>query len=265
MTRGKLVNDSGLWERAAVLAGLALLVVLAWAYTVYWAGALATAPAEMTTGMRMGGMVMPALHVWGPADFGLALAMWAVMMVAMMTPSAVPMVLTYHKLVRGWGSVGTTALFFAGYLLVWTAFSAAATAAQGLLQGTGALSPMLTTASPLFGGLVLIAAGAFQLTPLKQACLTQCRTPLGFFMTEWREGRRGAFIMGVRHGAFCTGCCWLLMAVLFVVGLMNLFWIAVLSAYVLLEKMLPGGRKLSWIAGAALMGWGAWLVLGALR
>ena len=141
-----------------------------------------------------------------------------------------------------WG----TAVFYLGYLLIWTLFSAVATVTQGALHAATLLSPMMETTSPVLGGVILIAAGVFQFTPLKYACLSHCRTPLGYFMTEWREGRWGALVMGIRHGAYCVGCCWLMMALLFVAGVMNLFWIAVIAAYVLLEKVLPDGQKVSW-------------------
>ena len=258
-------------DRTIVLTGLGILVLLSWVYLIYLAwGMMDMMPMPATgIGMEIGmEMAMPAIQPWGAVDYWLMFVMWAVMMFAMMTPSAAPMVLTYTKISRRqqvdlqpvWG----TAIFFFGYLLVWTAFSAAATLVQGGLHNAALLSPMMETTNPILGGVILIAAGVFQLAPLKQACLSHCRTPLGYFMTEWRDGKQGALIMGVRHGAFCVGCCWLIMALLFVAGVMNLFWIAVIAAYVLLEKVLPHGRKISWAFGVLMICWGGWLIAGAL-
>ncbi|NJN53650.1 MAG: DUF2182 domain-containing protein [Anaerolineae bacterium] len=268
-------------DRTVVLVGLGTIVVLSWAYLGYLAWGMAgMMTMEMgDTGMAMNmatdvatnvgmEMAMPAIQPWGAVDYWLMFVMWAVMMFAMMTPSAAPMVLTYTKISRRqagtlqpvWG----TAVFFFGYLLIWTLFSAAATLAQGGLHAATLLSPMMETTSPVLGGIILVAAGVFQFTALKQACLSHCRTPLGYFMTEWREGKWGALAMGVRHGAFCVGCCWLIMALLFVAGVMNLFWIAIIAAYVLLEKVLPHGHKVSWAFGALMMGWGIWMIAGVL-
>jgi predicted metal-binding membrane protein len=262
-------------DRSVVLSGLGAVVLLSSAYVIYLAQDMTSMMAmgdtgmggAMTTGMATG-MAMPTIQPWGVVDFLLMFVMWAVMMFAMMTPSAAPMVLTYTRINRQRGAevkpVPGTAIFYLGYLLVWTAFSAAATLAQGGLHAATLLSPMMETTSPVLGGIILIAAGLFQFTPLKHACLSHCRTPLGYFMTEWREGKWGALVMGVRHGAYCVGCCWLIMALLFVAGVMNLFWIAVIAAYVLAEKLLPNGHKVSWGIGIMMMGWGVWMVAGVL-
>jgi len=245
-------------DRSVVLIGLGLIILLSWAYMGYLAWNMA----------NMMEMTMPTLQPWGIVDLFLVFIMWTVMMFAMMTPSAAPMILMYGKISRQRQSqlkpaLGT-AVFYLGYVLVWTAFSAAAALAQGGLHAATLLSPMMETTSPVLGGIILIAAGVFQFTPLKYACLSHCRTPLGFFMAEWREGKLGALVMGVRHGAFCVGCCWLIMALLFVAGVMNLIWIAVIAAYVLVEKLLPGGHKVSWGIGALMIGWGAWLIMGTI-
>jgi predicted metal-binding membrane protein len=253
-------------DRSVVLAGLGSIVLLSWVYLGYLAWDMATMM-DMSDA-SMGWMAMPAIQPWGAVDYLLMFIMWSVMMFAMMTPSAAPMVLTYTKINRQRQAqlkpVPGTAIFYMGYLLVWTAFSAMATLAQGGLHAATLLSPMMETTSPVLGGIILIAAGVFQFTPLKYACLSHCRTPLGYFMTEWREGKLGALVMGVRHGAFCVGCCWLIMALLFVAGVMNLFWIAVIAAYVLAEKLLPGGHKVSWGIGALIIGWGVWMIMGVL-
>jgi predicted metal-binding membrane protein len=152
-------------------------------------------------------------------------------------------------------------MFLLGYLIVWTGFSAVAAFAQWILHARALLSPMMVGTSPVLGGVLLIVAGIFQWTPLKNACLTHCRSPLGFLMTEWREGRWGALVMGLNHGAFCTGCCWFLMALLFVAGVMNVWWIAILTVLVLLEKVVPRGLSVSKVAGIFLASWGLWLMV----
>jgi len=258
-------------NRTVVLIGLATTVLLSSVYTIYLANSMATmmdmghAQSEMAMGMEMS---MPVVQAWGAMDYWLMFVMWSVMMIAMMTPSAAPMILTYTKISqqqqKALQPVKGTAVFFFGYLLIWTVFSAVATLIQGVFHAASLLSPMMEVSSPILGGIILIAAGIFQFTPFKQACLSHCRTPLGFFMTEWREGKWGALVMGVRHGAFCVGCCWLLMALLFVAGVMNLFWMGVITAYVLAEKVLPGGHKVSWAIGALMLGWGIWMIAGVL-
>jgi len=254
-------------DRSVVLAGLGSIVLLSWVSLGFLAWDMATLMDMSDAGMGME-MAMPAIQPWGTIDYILMFIMWSVMMFAMMTPSAAPMILTYTKINRQRQAqlkpAAGTAVFYLGYLLVWTAFSAGATLAQGGLHAATLLSPMMETTSPVLGGIILIAAGVFQFTPLKHACLSHCRTPLGFFMAEWREGKLGALVMGVRHGAFCVGCCWLIMALLFVAGVMNLFWIAVIAAYVLAEKLLPGGHKVSWGIGALMIGWGVWMMMGVL-
>ena len=159
-----------------------------------------------------------------------------------------------------------TGVFLSGYLLVWSGFSAAATLANWGLHANSLLSSMMgTSTSSYLGGALLMTAGAFQWSPLKSACLTHCRSPLGFLMSDWREGTGGALRMGLRHGAYCVGCCWTLMGLLFVLGVMNLLWIAALAAFVLLEKVAPGGRRFSRGTGLLLFGWGALMAAGVLR
>ena len=259
-------------NRSVVLVGLVAVVLLSSVYTIYLARSMGTMMDMGHAGMEMSSagmeMTMPVVQPWGAMDYWLMFVMWSVMMIAMMTPSAAPMILTYTKISQQqqtdlkpvWG----TAVFYLGYLLIWTLFSAVATLSQGVLHAASLLSPMMGISSPVLGGIILVATGIFQFTPFKQACLSHCRTPLGYFMTEWREGKWGALVMGVRHGAFCVGCCWLLMALLFVSGVMNLFWMGVITAYVLAEKVLPGGRKLSWAIGVLMISWGAWMITGVL-
>ena len=155
-------------------------------------------------------------------------------------------------------------MFSLGYLTSWAAFSLVATLAQWALHSAALLSPMERTTSSVLEGVLLLAAGVFQWTPLKHACLSRCRTPLGFLLNEWREGARGAFIMGIRHGTFCVGCCWLLMALLFVTGVMNLLWVAIIAAFVLIEKVLPVDKWVSLASGSVLIVSGVWITLGAI-
>lgn len=260
-------------DRTIVLSGLVIIVGLAWVYTIYLVRVMAAMDMmdmPMEGGPRMAMptqmVTMPNLHIWSSIDFLIVFGMWAVMMVGMMSPSAAPTILTYagilRKQQRGQHPFWPTALFLCGYLVMWTLYSALATVVQWGLQATALLSPMMVSATPLFGGTLLIAIGLFQFTPLKQACLAHCRTPLSFFMTNWRDGAWGAFRMGVSHGNYCVGCCWLLMVLLFVTGIMNLLWMALLTVYVLAEKVVPGGRWLSYSFGLFCIGWGIMLFGG---
>jgi predicted metal-binding membrane protein len=248
-------------DRTVVLIGLASIFALSWVYMFY----LAWNMSNMDIAMEM---AMPNMQIWGLADFFFTFIMWAVMMVAMMTPSAAPMVLMFSKFNRQHHEQQTpfmdTGIFILGYLIVWTGFSAVATVAQWGLHSLALLSPMMSSTSPIFGGLLLIGAGIFQFTPLKHACLAHCRTPLGFFMTEWREGKQGALVMGLRHGNFCVGCCWFLMALLFVAGVMNLLWVAAIAVYVLIEKVVPKGHWVSRAIGLLVIVWGLWMIIGSL-
>jgi predicted metal-binding membrane protein len=194
--------------------------------------------------------------------------MWAEMMVAMMIPSAAPMILTFAGVNRKRRAqerpyVPTT-VFILGYLAVWTAFSALAAVAQWALHGWALLSSMMVSTSPVLGGTLLIAAGLFKWTPLKNVCLTHYRSPLSFLMTGWRESLAGAFCMGVKHCAYCTGCCWFLMALLLVAGVMNTWWVGIISALVLLEKVMPKGLWLERITGVLLVVWAVWMIGGVL-
>ncbi|NIA70932.1 DUF2182 domain-containing protein [Pelagibius litoralis] len=209
-------------------------------------------------------LMMPLQSAWSAQEVFLVWLMWAVMMGAMMLPSAVPMILIHRRVAgsrQASKAAATASLWFIfAYLMVWSCFSAAAAASQWGLQSAGLLSPMLVIREPWLAGCVLIAAGVVQWTPLKQVCLKKCRTPIGFLITEWRKGRLGALIMGTKHGAYCVGCCWALMALLFVLGVMNLAAILALTSIVAIEKLAPFGERLGQWSGAGLVAWGIWLL-----
>jgi predicted metal-binding membrane protein len=256
-------------DRAVVLAALAVVTALAWAYLVWLANAMWMGGMDMT-GFRMipvgQGWMMPVTAPWRLIEFGAVFAMWVVMMIGMMTPSVAPIVLIYVRIGRQAAgktpSVAASAWFVLGYLLAWTAFALAATSAQWTLERAALLTPMMESASTMLGAMVLIVAGLYQWTPLKDACLSHCQTPLGFFIRfGFRGEANGALALGFRHGLYCVGCCWAVMALLFVAGVMNLFWIAVLSALVLAEKVVPSGRLLSRLAGLVFIADGFWLLI----
>jgi len=264
-------------DRAITLSGLVVLCALAWLYVVTGAGLgmdvaemarFALFPHELAAGdargMAMESAPMPA--GWRLSTWALMIAMWWVMMVAMMSPSAAPTILLYarvhrHALAQGSvqdrGRIAPTGAFAAGYLLMWMGFSVAAAASHWGLENAGAISVMtMGSRSRWLSGAVLIAAGLYQLSPLKSACLSHCRAPAAFLSRHWRPGALGALRLGAMHGAFCVGCCWMLMALLFVGGAMNLVWVAALAALVLIEKTLPQGRWVGRGAGAVLIAWG---------
>ncbi len=210
----------------------------------------------------MAGMDMPAMQMsgfdsWNASALLLLFLMWAVMMVAMMVPSAVPMIQGFvavnERRRNSSRPVIPVGVFVLGYIVAWTSFSAAAALAQWGLHRAALLSPMMVSTSPILSGGLLLAAGIFQWTPLKRACLRNCRSPLTFLMSGWRDGTAGAFFMGLHHGAYCVGCCWALMVLLFVVGVMNLLWVAVIALFVIAEKVLPRGELIAHIAGVALV------------
>jgi predicted metal-binding membrane protein len=256
-------------DRAVVLAALAIVTALAWAYLVWLADDTWMGGMDMT-GFRMipvgQGWMMPVTTPWRVIEFGAVFAMWVVMMIGMMTPSVAPIVLIYARIGRQAGgktrSISASAWFVLGYLLAWTAFALAATAAQWTLERAALLTPTMESASTMLGATVLIVAGVYQWTPLKDACLSHCQTPLGFLLRYgFRGDAIGALALGFRHGLYCVGCCWAVMALLFVAGVMNLFWIAGLAALVLAEKVVPSGRLLPRFAGLVFIAGGLWLLI----
>ena len=255
-------------QRTLTIAALALLTLLAWAWLLLGAGMemapradlhlFPTPPAHSMADMA--GMAMPiAPTPWTAAQLLLAVSMWWVMMVAMMLPAAAPVILLYARAGAAQGAApAAPGWFLAGYLAVWGLFSFAAALMQDGQQRLGVLAPMTMDASAEWlAAAILIAAGLYQLSPLKEACLVRCRNPAAFLSRHYRPGRRGALRMGAIHGAFCLGCCWLLMALLFVGGVMNLAWIALLTLLVAAEKLLPGGRRVGLAAGLGFIVWGA--------
>ncbi|WP_447044262.1 DUF2182 domain-containing protein [Vreelandella sp. H-I2] len=251
---------STLHARERLLTWLALmtLAILAWGYLIMHGLHM-----QMPMNESMDRASYPDLRL-----LGMATLMWSVMMVAMMLPSAGPMILTYLRINQQHGRVGGTLsaiwIFVAGYLVVWLAFAMVAAIIQWALQQGALLSSSMGHVSPLLGGALLMTAGAFQFSDLKQACLSKCRSPLSFLMTEWREGKTGALIMGIRHGAYCTGCCWALMLLMFVGGVMSLIWMAGLALYFLAEKLLPHAERVSRISGFLLAGAGVIVLLSAV-
>lgn len=248
-------------DRAIVISGIAGVSVVAWAYMFY----LALGMKNMEMGIKMS---MPQMQAWGAVDFVLMFVMWSVMMVAMMVPSATPMILMFAAINRKHREQQNpfvpTGVFLLGYLVAWVWYSALAAVSQWVLHATALLSPTMVSTSPILGGMLLLTAGIFQFTPLKYACLTRCRSPLGFLLNEWREGARGAFIMGLRNGNYCVVCCWALMSLMFVVGAMSLLWMALIAAFVMVEKVAPGGRWVSRISGILFIVWGTWMLSRAL-
>jgi predicted metal-binding membrane protein len=257
-------------DRAVVIVALAVITALAWVDLAWLAGDMAMCGMDMT-GYRMipagRGLMMPADAPWQPIEFGYVFVMWVVMMIGMMMPSAAPMILIYARVGRQAAIEGkpfaASSWFAGGYLLAWTAFSLVATSAQWALERAALLSPMMESASNRLGAAVLIVAGLYQWAPLKDACLSHCRSPLLFIQQHggFRREPYGALALGFRHGVFCIGCCWALMALLFVGGVMNLFWIAALAILVLIEKVMPFGRVVARVAGLAFIAGGVWLLL----
>jgi predicted metal-binding membrane protein len=253
-------------DRQAVVAALVAVIAMAWVWILFGAGTGMSAM-DMLAGPGadgMAGMMAPA--VWTVGYAGIMFSMWWVMMAAMMLPSAAPILLLFARINRKQKAAGRpfipTGIFAAGYLVAWGGFSLLTTGLQWELERLGLLSPMMVTTNYRLGGAMLIAAGVWQLTPIKGMCLRHCRSPMGFLVQSWRPGRGGAFRMGLEHGSFCLGCCWFLMGLLFFGGIMNLFWIIGLAVFVLLEKTVPMGSWIGRIVGVGIAAWGVLLLAG---
>lgn len=228
------------WRAAAVMA----LSVAGWGFLVWLAFHMDHPLAQL---------MMPDSANWSMANALAIWLMWALMMAAMMLPSALPMILAFVQIGLRCGERNRGHAFVAAYLAVWFGFSVAATAGQWALQAMDWVDQMIVSTSAVLTGLLLLVAGLYQFSPLKRICLSRCRTPMGFLLGEWRAGVSGAFVMGARHGSFCLGCCWALMALLFVGGVMNLAWIAALSVAVAVEKLAPGGERVATVLGLGLI------------
>ena len=253
-------------DRWVILGGVGCITAAAWIHVVIQARQM---PAGTMSSSTVGTMQsMNPAPTWTALEFGLLLLMWAVMMVAMMLPSALPMTLVYAAVVRkaaqGQHPVAPTGAFVAGYLAMWGLFAVAATAAQLGLERWSLLSPAMAAASPRLGGALLIAAGVYELTPMKHACLAQCRAPAHFIAQHWHAGPAGGVRLGVELGAYCLGCCWILMGLLFVGGVMNLVWIAAITAFILFEKTVAFGVAGGRVVGAVLILLGVLIVTGAI-
>ena len=245
-------------DRAVLIIVLVAIPLASWAWIAVMArdmyGSMQGASAWMMT------------TVWDWRRLVLLWAMWAVMMTAMMLPSAAPLILLYAAAARKNADAAESPArriyaLGAGYLLVWSLFSVLATALQRLLASALVLTPMMEPATPLAGAVVLAAAGLYQLTPLKRACLRACRSPLGFMLQRWRGGAAGAFRLGVDHGLYCTGCCWALMLILFAGGVMNLVVIVSLTVWVMIEKIAPFAERTPAASGILLLATAAWMMV----
>jgi predicted metal-binding membrane protein len=243
-------------DRNILLAAAAAVFILSW---------LVLAFQHTASVARHHSLAAPQALVLAPGGFALAFAMWMVMMVAMMLPPVMPWILLFTAMSRGKGvaqrpiiSIGA---FMAGYFAIWGVYSLGAALLQMTLQHAGALGAVEIGDGSQVGGALLFAAGLFQFSPLKAACLSHCRTPLNFFLSQWRDGPAGAFSMGSRHGFFCVGCCWVLMGLMFALGVMNLLWMAVLTLIICIEKIAVRGQLLSLVFGVLLASWGMWLMV----
>jgi predicted metal-binding membrane protein len=249
-------------DRIVIWSAVIALLVLAWGYLIV----IDRQMSAMADGALQAEMLRAMAQPWQAADMLFTFAMWMVMMVGMMVGPAAPILLLFAatEARHGRGRITLAVLLFGlGYLTIWLGFSGWATVALWALHDAGLLSPMMAASNPRLSGIILLGAGVYQLTPLKSACLAHCRSPLGFLMTHWRDGRGGALRMGLAHGVYCLGCCWALMCVLFVVGVMNLLWVAALTLFVLLEKVGPAPAFIARATGVALVAAGVWFLIAA--
>ncbi len=241
-------------DRSIIIAGLFFICLLSWLYIIYLYRQM------VVMDMNALFFAMPMTPQWSATDFVLLFLMWLVMMIAMMTPSVSPLILIFaminRKRKQEQNPFVHTGYLLAGYFLVWGGFSLLATLLQWLLQQVSLLNSEMKTTSKILGAIILIAAGIFQFTPLKQTCLNYCRTPVDFIHRNWKEGKLGALRMGIENGSYCLGCCWVLMVLLFVSGIMNLLWIALIALFVLIEKTFSNSKWISAIAGVVLIVYG---------
>ncbi len=243
--------------QSVILLSLLAVIASAWAYLIYLHWQMNSMPmSEMW-------MAPSDRSAWEIGDFGLVYLMWAAMMAGMMLPSAIPMILAFSRACRSRYSTPLkfSFLFISSYLLIWLLFSVAMAVLQWQLHGLHVLSPMMETESEYLASMIFLGAGAYQLTPLKNSFLRRCRSPAGFLLNEWQDGAKGAFGMGLKHGSTCVGCCWAQMLIMFAVGVMNLFGMALITLVILVEKAAPLKSDLiSRSVGIVFVGWGLWLL-----
>jgi len=246
-------------DRLVIISGLIFITLLSWLYIIYLYNQMVYM--DMSAFL----FAMPMTPEWTATDFVLLFFMWLVMMVAMMTPSVAPLILIFAKVNRQRKQEDrpfvSAVYLMTGYFLVWAIFSLAATSLQWWLQQVSLLNPEMKTTSKILGSIILIMTGIFQFTPLKQTCLKYCRTPLGFVLQHWKGGKTGALKMGIENGFYCVGCCWMLMVLLFVAGIMNLLWVALIALFVLVEKVSPSVKWIPYVAGFVLISYGILLLI----
>ncbi len=246
-------------DRIIVITGLFIISILAWLYVIYLYRQMEV------MNMRALFFAMPMTPKWNSTDFILMFLMWLVMMIAMMTPSVAPLILLFTKVNRQRKNQQSpfvnTSYLFTGYFMVWAGFSLLATLLQWILQQVSWLNPDMIITNKILGSIILIAAGVFQFTPLKQTCLDFCKSPLEFIYKHWKEGKKGAVKMGIQNGIYCVGCCWVLMVLLFVSGVMNILWVALIALFVLIEKVFARSKWISFSAGTLLITYGVLAIL----
>jgi predicted metal-binding membrane protein len=245
-------------QQVLTLLALAAIAAVGWYFLVATESAMRVMHGDGFFMELMGMMMRPGSAA---PYLGATALMWIVMMIAMMVPAVMPMLLVFRKLDRGKGAPFDTVLFAGGYLLAWFSFSLGAAVLQWVLHNAGWLGGDLLSVRPLLAAGVLVAAGLYQLTPIKEACLDKCRSPMGFFLANWRDGRWGAVRMGLQHGFFCIGCCWMLMLIMFVGGAMSVMTMALLSVFILAERILPAGPWVARLPGVGLIAWGGYLAI----
>jgi predicted metal-binding membrane protein len=247
-------------DQLFVFLELILLALIAWAYILQLNSAMSSESMDSI----VSDVAMPQMNQWDIKDAAAIALMWSVMMIAMMLPSATPMILIFSTVNRKRQLLGNpfvpTWIFLSGYLLVWIGFSLLATGGQWSLHNLSLISPRMKIINPLVSGIILIAAGIYQFTPIKDVCLKNCQSPLDFIMGNWRNGKLGTLFMGLQHGKYCVGCCWAFMILLFVGGVMNLLWVAMIAIFVFIEKAAPVHYWLGKVAGFLLAAWGIGII-----
>jgi len=249
------------WDKVTLYLSIAAIVALAWWYLIAMAASM-TGSSVVSTMASMDMQSPTDLQLWTPQTFWMMFVMWTVMMVGMMLPSAVRTIMIYARVAQqaNRAIVPATFCFISGYLIAWTGFSLAATGAQWWLNQHALLSPMMVSTSTLLAASLLIITGLYQLTPLKEACLSHCQSPIDFISRHFKKGYLGAMRVGLHHGLYCLGCCWALMSLLFIAGVMNLLWILAITLFVLVEKLLPANPHTTGISGTVMIFLGIYLL-----